>query len=1021
MRKITLFLALMVTMITTAFAENVKVDVSKQYYLTTKVWAGTTQVTGYLNLCQKTGKLNTNAVVSTEKQVLTFEEVWEGTDPYYIISAMVASGTDGETKNYFASGSWDAMLTTDAANAERFVFEVSTSGTVIKRISNSKYLKIDTAPDNSNGVYTDADANAAAAWTLEEVPAETPVVEENKEYYLVNNDGASPLYFNLRMNQTSDNQGNGQVSATDKMIVKFEKVADGYHFVAMMDFGMGGAMKEYLTASSSWAMGYSMNSEDALVVYFEEAENGLYYVRNANGYFKIDDSTVAGGVYLDGDATNATKWAIVDPESVEEPEGPAAEPLTYVSHTPNTPVESINSVTITFDREVGSVAEDMLAMNVKLKQGTDAPARGASATIDGNSVTIYLNNNVTVSGNYKFVIADGTVTAADGGVFAGGEYDITIDGNVSIKNPTTSVINIDNKLTGDIEILFTDNIEFAEGAEKLQLTAGGVTVAEFIVGENAEIDGDVLVLTLAEDLEPEATTSYKLQIPANFIKKANSTKTFAGKTLTYKVKVPFAVKNITPATGSTVEAFENIVVEFNAEVQQGTSFKLVNTENNEEVALTATTSLKVITLTATDVANGTYKLVGLENVKDLVNATSLANAPEYTITVAAPELDALECKSSAKNAANEYELAGVRLNFYATVDGVFGEDRVKLRDGVTEYGKIVDAEGNTVAVLNEKLGANDHNYANLYTSKPVTTAGTYKVIVYSGVIVTTDGGAEYKGGEFGFEVKALPAPEVVSIDAPTGTVTSMDWYLDYGITIYNTREVVLAGDKTVTYTVGEEVFVAELSVGGTGIYRTISISFPWEDVTYPYGNYTLTIPAGLYTVNDVANEEEVYTFTYAEPTPTPGEGEGGEVEPVTVTVTPTGVVEQIDAIQVLFSNEKMYENIGWLYMYDQNENMYLLASAPDYGTGVFVPVNMLNDEPIVITEPGTYTLSLASYAEFGLTGETEFSWTIGETTAIDAVDAEAENAVIYDLTGRRVEKITKAGIYVINGVKKVVK
>jgi hypothetical protein len=43
------------------------------------------------------------------------------------------------------------------------------------------------------------------------------------------------------------------------------------------------------------------------------------------------------------------------------------------------------------------------------------------------------------------------------------------------------------------------------------------------------------------------------------------------------------------------------------------------------------------------------------------------------------------------------------------------------------------------------------------------------------------------------------------------------------------------------------------------------------------------------------------------------------------------------------------------------------------------------------------------------------------TEGIDSVDADAENAVIYDLTGRKIEKITKAGIYVINGVKKVVK
>jgi hypothetical protein len=43
------------------------------------------------------------------------------------------------------------------------------------------------------------------------------------------------------------------------------------------------------------------------------------------------------------------------------------------------------------------------------------------------------------------------------------------------------------------------------------------------------------------------------------------------------------------------------------------------------------------------------------------------------------------------------------------------------------------------------------------------------------------------------------------------------------------------------------------------------------------------------------------------------------------------------------------------------------------------------------------------------------------TTAIENVETEAENAVIYDLTGRRIDEITEAGIYIINGVKKIVR
>ena len=37
------------------------------------------------------------------------------------------------------------------------------------------------------------------------------------------------------------------------------------------------------------------------------------------------------------------------------------------------------------------------------------------------------------------------------------------------------------------------------------------------------------------------------------------------------------------------------------------------------------------------------------------------------------------------------------------------------------------------------------------------------------------------------------------------------------------------------------------------------------------------------------------------------------------------------------------------------------------------------------------------------------------TTAIEEVEAVPASDVVYDLQGRRVEKITKAGIYIVNG------
>ena len=126
--------------------------------------------------------------------------------------------------------------------------------------------------------------------------------------------------------------------------------------------------------------------------------------------------------------------------------------------------------------------------------------------------------------------------------------------------------------------------------------------------------------------------------------------------------------------------------------------------------------------------------------------------------------------------------------------------------------------------------------------------------------------------------------------------------------------------------------------------------------------------------------------------------------------------------------------------------------AKEYGVTVAIP-NMvgynqieyayLGDEPqmndywfyqaVPITTSGTYTLDLSqilvSYGydsvsyTYNAKGSVEktITWTIGEDTAVEGIEAEADNAEIYDLTGRRIAEITKAGIYIVNGKKVLVK
>ena len=86
-----------------------------------------------------------------------------------------------------------------------------------------------------------------------------------------------------------------------------------------------------------------------------------------------------------------------------------------------------------------------------------------------------------------------------------------------------------------------------------------------------------------------------------------------------------------------------------------------------------------------------------------------------------------------------------------------------------------------------------------------------------------------------------------------------------------------------------------------------------------------------------------------------------------------------------------------------------------------------------ITEAGTYTLDLSqivvdyaydpnNYDYMAKNGYYKGTYTlvVSEGESVENVTAEGEQ-VIYDLLGRRVESITVAGLYIVNGKKVIVK
>ena len=461
--------------------------------------------------------------------------------------------------------------------------------------------------------------------------------------------------------------------------------------------------------------------------------------------------------------------------------------------------------------------------------------------------------------------------------------------------------------------------------------------------------------------------------------------------------------------------------------------------------------------------------------------------------VATPELEALEATNATRNPAESdwdpsksYYLQGVKLDF---------AEAVKKADGVKEFGCVYNANGEQVAVLDKILGANGTaKYATPYVATKITTAGTYKVVIYSGVILSADGTKEYKGGEFEFSVAKKPATLIPSAEDGlfyNASFTSVEEFKTQQIIVSGAEEVTVSEEVKITMTSGETVYtaavtveemngnkvinivfpdedyaagrytinipagaflvdgvanaeyyasnftyskpqlkvtkdwtswealftekymmprevaiainnaeavtvaenmVATLTVGETTYNSTVSftneennywISFKFAEIEAIYeneeadfvkGEYTFTVPAGLYTVNGEANVEETRTFTYGDVV----------VNEFSVTsISPAvGDVTELNRIEIAFSNNTKPEQ---LILTNGDERFFFIAK-----DGAYVAVDPLKDyAEITITELGTYTLDLSELE--GLTGDKVFSWTVVEPVANTFVPSSYES------------------------------
>lgn len=191
-----------------------------------------------------------------------------------------------------------------------------------------------------------------------------------------------------------------------------------------------------------------------------------------------------------------------------------------------------------------------------------------------------------------------------------------------------------------------------------------------------------------------------------------------------------------------------------------------------------------------------------------------------------------------------------------------------------------------------------------------------------------------------------------------------------------------------------------------------------EPITEP-GTYTFVLKkeyiASVNNASVTISEDATYTFNIVE-----------GLKITNITPANNAVVSEVSEIVIDFNNYVYHDYISSIWVMDENGTEYEFvkdAENLEYNT---LSIKFIATTPI--TTAGTYTFTLEEYAVYGYDSswnmETiptqSFTFVIEDTTGIEDVVAEDGEKVIFDLTGRRVKEINKAGIYIINGVKTIV-
>ena len=474
-------------------------------------------------------------------------------------------------------------------------------------------------------------------------------------------------------------------------------------------------------------------------------------------------------------------------------------------------------------------------------------------------------------------------------------------------------------------------------------------------------------------------------------------------------------------------------------------------ETNEYYGFTITETETAGEYTIMDANNRYYYMKGTyNNFNATDDITEIGDAAIWTIAIEDDCTATITNKATGKNfsynaehnnfeaivgganlpilyAMREYPTLTITPENWATVESITKvvvtcEDGIALNESAALYATYRAPDWNMGLDFGYGKVSDDGKSVIYELETPLTANGDYSITFPAGLFTLDPDGLAIASENESLGL-TVDNPNILELTYanPNGesTVKSIEYlYFEFSQDIVdNVQNAVITDDKgneyplSVTYTDGW---------GEATPYNALCLKTA-EPITEP-GTYTFVLKknyiASVNNANVTISEDVTYTFTIVE-----------GLKVTSVSPVEGATVSEISEIVIDFNNYVYHDYLSSIWVMDENGNEYEFVKSAEleYNT---MSINFTCATPITVA--GTYTFSLEEYAVYGY----DSSWNM-ETiptqsftfvfngssieTGIDETVADGEGEkVIFDLTGRRVKEINKAGIYIITGVKTVV-